>query len=130
VPASRASRLVPVNYRLGESQLDVLLPNHPKAFGIADDEAATQTLRRGGVRSLTPTRFLEALAVLADVVPSPKDTGAPAVVIYTSGTTSAPKGVFLRHKNLTSYAGHGRASIGRVDGRLPGGCAAMSSRLS
>jgi acyl-CoA synthetase (AMP-forming)/AMP-acid ligase II len=31
------------------------------------------------------------------------DTGAPAVLIYTSGTTSAPKGVLLRHHNLVSY---------------------------
>lgn len=29
--------------------------------------------------------------------------GPPAVIIYTSGTTAAPKGVLLRHQHLASY---------------------------
>src|SRR5260370_39323742 len=31
------------------------------------------------------------------------DDNRPAVLIYTSGTTSAPKGVVIRHANLLSY---------------------------
>ncbi|MEE2057185.1 class I adenylate-forming enzyme family protein [Rhodococcus artemisiae] len=97
--------LVPVNYRLGREQLDGLLANHPRALGIAD-QAQSDALERAGLKVFSPQTWLQNLASSAnteldedDVV----DTDAPAVVIYTSGTTSAPKGVLLRHENLTSY---------------------------
>jgi acyl-CoA synthetase (AMP-forming)/AMP-acid ligase II len=80
--------LVPINYRLGAEQLDDLLARHPAALVIAED-------------GYTPEKFLlDAAAARAD---GPADTDAPAAVIYTSGTTSAPKGVLLRHANLVSY---------------------------
>jgi acyl-CoA synthetase (AMP-forming)/AMP-acid ligase II len=77
--------LVPINYRLGAEQLADLLGRHPRAL-VVDD----------------PALFLDGAAA-ADPVDAPADTDAPAVVIYTSGTTSAPKGVLLRHANLMSY---------------------------
>jgi acyl-CoA synthetase (AMP-forming)/AMP-acid ligase II len=79
--------LVPINYRLGAQQLADLLGRHPRALVIADD---------------TSEKFL-VHAANADPVDAPADTDAPAVVLYTSGTTSAPKGVLLRHANLVSY---------------------------
>ncbi|WP_460062966.1 class I adenylate-forming enzyme family protein [Streptomyces sp. YKOK-I1] len=96
--------LVPVNYRLGDAQLDAILANHPRAIGIADREHG-EALRRVGVSVRTPDEWLARTAEhrTRPAADDPAPPDAPAVLIYTSGTTSAPKGVVLRHRNLVSY---------------------------
>ncbi|MDL9938071.1 class I adenylate-forming enzyme family protein [Gordonia sp. ABSL1-1] len=96
--------LVPVNYRLGREQLDSLLGNHPQALGIADPEHA-HILERAGLQVVTTEEWLDRVdATQAPAEdPAPADPSVPAVIIYTSGTTAAPKGVLLRNENLTSY---------------------------
>ncbi|WP_328675595.1 fatty acid--CoA ligase family protein [Streptomyces sp. NBC_01261] len=95
--------LIPVNYRLGEEQLDALLANHPRALAIAAPDQAMAP-RRAGLTVRGPAAWLTEAAANVDGAMGPAPSpDTPAVLIYTSGTTSAPKGVVLRHHNLVSY---------------------------
>jgi acyl-CoA synthetase (AMP-forming)/AMP-acid ligase II len=94
--------LVPVNYRLGEEQIDQLLANHPRAYAVVESQEAG-VVARAGLDSRTPDEWLATAAAAAGTDIEPVITDAPAVIIYTSGTTSAPKGVLLRQENLVSY---------------------------
>jgi acyl-CoA synthetase (AMP-forming)/AMP-acid ligase II len=93
--------LVPLNYRLGADQLRALLAKYPRAIGIAD-EAGLAHLAAASIGGHTPEDWLT-LTETPRVEPEEIFDDGPAVVIYTSGTTSEPKGVLLRHSNLVSY---------------------------
>jgi acyl-CoA synthetase (AMP-forming)/AMP-acid ligase II len=103
--------LVPLNYRLGAEQLAQLLANHPRALGLAGPDE-TEALRAAGLPVLTFDDWLAAAGRgegdESQDDESQDDEGeagpqAPAVLIYTSGTTSAPKGVLVHHANLLAY---------------------------
>jgi acyl-CoA synthetase (AMP-forming)/AMP-acid ligase II len=78
---------VPLNYRLGEQQMAELQARHPGAL----------TLHSSDLDALLES------ADPADGSPAPQDGDAVAVLLYTSGTTAAPKAAVLRHKHLLAY---------------------------
>jgi acyl-CoA synthetase (AMP-forming)/AMP-acid ligase II len=93
--------LVPMNYRLSEDRREATLARHAGALVVAE-ESQLPSLLAAGHKAVSPDRFLDMGAVTADKVaePCPEDI---AVLLYTSGTTSEPKAVVLRHRHLTSY---------------------------
>ncbi|MET9830797.1 AMP-binding protein [Streptomyces sp. NPDC006385] len=78
---------VPLNYRLGEVQLASLIDRHPGAEVLHPDDLDAL---------LAPPGEAERQA-------TPDDRDATAVVLYTSGTTAAPKAALLRHRHLLAY---------------------------
>ncbi len=93
---------VPISYRLSDEQLHELLDRHPGALVVADADAAERCAGEGRT-VLSFEQWHEAVAVPVDASPSATDGDDVAVLLYTSGTTSAPKAVVLRHRHLTSY---------------------------
>lgn len=81
---------VPLNYRLGEQQLNRLRDRHPGALVLEspDLDLLLESPSTGeGDGSGQP----------------PLDGDAVAVVLYTSGTTAEPKAAILRHRHLFAY---------------------------
>jgi acyl-CoA synthetase (AMP-forming)/AMP-acid ligase II len=94
--------LVPINYRLGDEQLKQLLAHHPGALALTGAEHRDR-LQTAGLNTITFDDWLDKVDSLGGEDEEPAETGNPAALIYTSGTTSQPKGVVLRHENLISY---------------------------
>lgn len=83
---------IPLNYRLGDRQLADLLDRHPGALVLRADDLDD---------------LVEPASPLADPEPGTPsvevDGDAVAVLLYTSGTTAAPKAAVLRHRHLLAY---------------------------
>ncbi|GAA1866897.1 fatty acid--CoA ligase family protein [Pseudonocardia ailaonensis] len=90
----------PLNYRLSAEALRVQLDR------LDDPLVVTDAAFRGvvGDRRARPSEDWIADALAApEHEPTAWDDDATAVVLFTSGTTSEPKRVLLRHANLLSY---------------------------
>jgi acyl-CoA synthetase (AMP-forming)/AMP-acid ligase II len=89
---------VPLNYRLGEQQLAGLMARHPGAL----------MLRQANLDGLLDPAGESALGSVVpwdgpgESLPGDQD-GSIAVLLYTSGTTAAPKAALLRHRHLLAY---------------------------
>ncbi|MFM8303833.1 MAG: class I adenylate-forming enzyme family protein [Actinomycetota bacterium] len=96
--------LVPVNYRLGGEQLHELLHAHPSSLVILEDEIRALAGEAGRMR-VSPSEWMAMTdpSVAGDPGPEPFDPEAVALLLYTSGTTAAPKAAVLRQRHLTSY---------------------------
>jgi acyl-CoA synthetase (AMP-forming)/AMP-acid ligase II len=89
----------PINYRLSADGIAALIGRLPDPFVVVD-ERYRDVVHTG--RLIESGAFFDASREASPVAefPDPDDV---AVVLFTSGTTSAPKAVELSHNNLTSY---------------------------
>jgi acyl-CoA synthetase (AMP-forming)/AMP-acid ligase II len=91
---------LPLNYRLGDDQLRALLANHDDVLVVTDSPARCAG---SATTVLSLDEWLDATATPVEAEPSLTDGEDIAVLLYTSGTSAAPKAVVLRHRHLTSY---------------------------
>jgi len=97
---------IPLNYRLSDEQLGALLAKHPGLLVVTDDVERVRSLGVDAVEVLDLDGLLEATAegpAADELEPSTTDGDDIAVLLYTSGTTSEPKAVVLRHRHLAAY---------------------------
>ena len=94
---------VPLNYRLTGSELDALLERIAPAKLVTDPERAASFSARAGASVAARDAFLERARAACEAPASPDDPEGIAVLLFTSGTTGAPKAAVLRHRHLVSY---------------------------
>lgn len=106
--AARAGLIhVPVNYQLKGDELEYILTDSGARVVIADADLmqhveateAGQAARRMTMDELLPVATAADTAPLADDEFDVVDTD-PVQLLYTSGTTSAPKGAVMTHRSL------------------------------
>lgn len=99
--ARAAVPVTPLNYRLSADGLRTLIARLPEPVVIADDQYL-DAVAGAGRRVISTAQFLTEARTAAPACAF-ADPDAVAVVLFTSGTTSAPKAVELSHNNVTSY---------------------------
>jgi fatty-acyl-CoA synthase len=96
---------VPINYRLTDEQLRDLVGRTAPATVIAGEGVAGRLGQIPGIELIERKEFLDrtADASVVEADPYSGDPDSVAVLLFTSGTTGAPKAAVLRNRNLTSY---------------------------
>jgi acyl-CoA synthetase (AMP-forming)/AMP-acid ligase II len=93
--------ITPLNYRLPDAELNALIDRLDEPVVLVDDDMRARVGDRP--RMLSTTGWLAATATAPPIEAPYLDDDDVAAVLFTSGTTSEPKGVLLRHGNLTAY---------------------------
>ncbi len=132
---------VPLNYRLPDDDLCALADRSAPGVAIADDAGAGRLRGVDGLTAVTRDEFLtDRAGGAAPAEPGDwsMDPDEIAVLLFTSGTTGAPKSAVLRHKHLVSYilgsvefmgAGEDEATIVSVPPYHVAGVSAMLSSV-
>ncbi len=90
---------VPLNYRLPDEQLGRIVASYPRALVIYE-----RAVPRGATGPVVHRDQLLAWGREPERAPEPPvDADTVAVLLYTSGTTAAPKAAVLRHRHLMAY---------------------------
>ena len=101
-----AARLpfVPLNYRLADAQLGGIVTERRLSCGLEDQR---ERLARLGVAEVVDAVTIVDAAAYGRASPFDRapalDPEDVALLLYTSGTTAAPKAAVLRHRHLASY---------------------------
>jgi acyl-CoA synthetase (AMP-forming)/AMP-acid ligase II len=93
----------PLNYRLAAGQLAELAAGLGERPILIVDEQYLGAVKGVPASILTTGEWLAAARAAEPAPAVDIDDELPAVVLYTSGTTSKPKGAVLRHSHLVSY---------------------------
>ncbi len=130
---------VPLNYRLTDYELESLAERIAPSLLVAAPERADALRKLPGAKVVTRDEFLgRASGGASRDADWPMDPDAIAVLLFTSGTTGAPKAAVIRHKHLVSYvfgslefggAGEDEAALVSVPPYHIAGMAAIASSI-
>lgn len=98
--AAAGAVLVSLNTRLSPAELRAILAHSGSALLLHDAAHAARAAELG----TTPLQVDATVAEPGDFPPTPAAADTPAQLYYTSGTTGAPKGVVLTHRNVCTHA--------------------------
>lgn len=100
--AWRGIPFVPLNYRMDDTNLVELIERQVDPLVLADDRTGDR-LRSAGINAVDLADWISDTTTVETTDEPAVDDDQVAVVLYTSGTTAAPKAALLRHRHLMAY---------------------------
>jgi acyl-CoA synthetase (AMP-forming)/AMP-acid ligase II len=96
---------VPLNYRLTNEEIQTLLDRIKPAYLITDRQRVDSFSQQATLTVIQRENFLSAAqkSGAEQAEPWQMDPDETAVLLFTSGTTGAPKAAILRQRHLVSY---------------------------
>jgi len=97
---------VPLNYRLTGDELDALLTRVEPAVLLCEDGRTESLASRDQCHAIGRTDFISQTRAAGAAGLDPEWSMDPeeiAILLFTSGTTGAPKAAVLRHSHIVSY---------------------------